>query len=102
MDGAILGLIGGIAGSLIGIAGGAYGTYRSITGTRTPPERRFMVRLSVAFWAAAVLLIGLPLALATAHVIPMWAYWIPWLVFMSALARVIRWANRRQMQLRNS
>jgi len=95
-----IGLIGGIAGSVIGLAGGIVGTYFSIKNTKTPAERRFVVQVAVATWAALILLLGLPLALSLAHVIPQWAYWITFGLFFVLLGPGINWMNKRQRELR--
>jgi len=94
------GLIGGIAGSAIGIGGGIVGTYFSIKNTKTPAERRFVVQVAIATWAALILLLGLPLALSLAHVIPQWAYWITFCLFFVLLGPGINWMNKRQRKLR--
>jgi len=95
-----IGLIGGIAGSVIGIGGGIVGTYFSIKNTNTPAERRFVVQVAVATWAALILLLGLPLALSLAHIIPQRAYWITFCLFFVLLGPGICWMNRRQSELR--
>ncbi len=99
MDGATLGIIGGVAGATIGIAGGAFGTWASIRATRTPRERRFVVRVSIVLWATLGLLLGAPLALALLGVMPLWLIWVPMTVVSVALGPFIRWANRRQAEL---
>ena len=53
------GLVGGIIGGILGFAGGAVGTYFSITNTKGPIERAFMVRASIIIWVAILLFIGL-------------------------------------------
>jgi zinc transporter ZupT len=46
---------GAILGSALGIFGGVFGTWASIRNTRTPAERRFMIRCSLVVWAGVML-----------------------------------------------
>ena len=100
MDSIMLAKLGGTAGVVIGLLGGAVGTYFSIKNTQTPAERRFMIAASIVLWVAGLLLIALPMVLAFSGVIPRWSPWIPFAVFFIALGPMIRWANRRQSELR--
>lgn len=100
MDGATIGIIGGVAGALIGVAGGVVGTWASVHTTRTPEERRFVVRVSTILWAALIVLLGVPLALVLLGVLPLWLTWVPMTVAFIALGPFIRWANARQATLR--
>lgn len=100
MDGATIGIIGGVAGALVGLAGGLVGTWASIHATRTQEERRFVWRVSVALWAALGVLLGVPLALVLLGVVPAWLTWVPMTVVFIALGPFIRWANARQAILR--
>lgn len=100
MDGATMGIIGGLAGAVIGVAGGAVGTWASVRGTRTVPERRFVIRVSVVLWAALSLLTGVPLGLALLGLMPLWLLWVPTTAALVALGPFIRWANARQAALR--
>jgi hypothetical protein len=59
------GAAGALAGSLLGIAGAVLGARASITNTRSPRERAFMVRMT---WIAGALCLGL-LALEAAAVL---------------------------------
>ena len=100
MDGATIGVIGGVAGALVGLAGGAFGTWASVHATRTPEERRFVIRVAVVLWAALGVLLGVPLALVLLGVVPVWLTWVPMTVAFIALGPFIRWANARQATLR--
>lgn len=87
-------------GVLGGLAGGIYGTYCSIQNTKTPAERSFVLRYSIAVWLAVLLLIVLPLVLRFAGLIDMWLSWAAWALFFLLLVPSIFWANRRQAALR--
>ena len=100
MDGATIGIIGGVAGAVIGTAGGVAGTWASVRATRSPQERRFVVRVSVVLWVALGLLVGFPIVLVLLGLMPLWLSWIPMTVAFIALGPFIRWANARQTALR--
>ena len=100
MDGATIGVIGGVAGALVGLAGGAFGTWASVRTTRTPEERRFVIRVAVVLWVALGVLLGIPLALVLLGVLPVWLTWVPMTAAFIALGPCIRWANARQATLR--
>jgi RNA polymerase sigma factor (sigma-70 family) len=105
------GFAGGLAGSLLGVAGGVLGAWASITNTRSPRERQFMVRMT---WVAVALCLGLlvlegaaVLALARvaaggplspdtvlATILTLFA------VGGVAVFSLILWSNRRQRQIR--
>ena len=88
------GLVGGLLGGLGGLVGGAIGTYFSIKNTSGPRERQFMVRVSVIAWVViTAFLVGL-------FLLPKPYAWFPWLPYSIALVLGIRWANRRQAQIR--
>jgi len=100
MEPGAIGLIGGIGGSVIGLMGGAAGRYFSIRNTKTPAERAFMVKVSVAAWLGLCILVILPLALSMSGIIPRWAYWACFALCFVLLGPGIRWANKRQAELR--
>ena len=90
------GVVGAILGPILGLLGGVFGSWCSIRNTHSPRERRFMVRMTVLLWTLLTALIGVPLALALAGLIPKWVYWSCWGVFFVGLLPLIVWANRRQ------
>jgi hypothetical protein len=92
----------GILGAVLGLGGGIFGTYCSIKNTKTPAEKRFMIRYGVAGWLALVLLVFVPLALRFSGVIPAWLEWALFALFFVLLLPSIRWANRRQAALRQA
>ena len=100
MNQSMMGLVGSIVGSAIGILGGLIGTYFSIKNTKTPAERRFMVKMGIGIWVALLLLIGLPLVLALVGAIPKWLYWTMVAVFFILLVPTILWGNKHQAALR--
>jgi len=69
------GLSGAVLGPLVGLLGGIFGLWMSIKHTKSPRERRFMVKTGIVAWSLLLLLIGLPLVLALTGVIPKWSYW---------------------------
>ena len=98
MNPGTIGLIGGVGGTVIGIMGGVIGSYFSIKNTTTPAERSLMVRFVIALWTAVVVLIGVPLALSIAGIIPRWTYWACFALFFVVLGPAIWWVNRRQAE----
>jgi len=100
MDPRTIALIGGIGGAVIGLLGGLLGTYFGIKYTKTPAERSFMIKASIAMWAGIIVLVGIPLALALAQLIPQWVYWICFIVFFVLLGPAIYYSNKRQSELR--
>ena len=100
MNPGTIGLIGGVCGTVIGIIGGIIGSCFSIKNTTTPAERSLMVKCVVAVWAAVVGLIGVPLALSIAGIIPRWAYWAFFASFFVVMGPAVYWVNRRQAELR--
>jgi RNA polymerase sigma factor (sigma-70 family) len=101
------GLGGALAGTAVGVMGGLIGAWASIRSTRSPRERRFMVRVAILFFALAsgvAALLAMALAsLATDVAAP--ASRSPWvLAGIAALVaaeaalviRAVVWVNRRQ------
>ena len=87
-------VVAGLVGSAIGVLGGAIGTYFSITNTKSPEERRFMIHASLAVWLAVSLF------LAAVFLLPR-----PWidavrLLYVISLIFVIHYINRRQAAIR--
>lgn len=94
------GSIGAIIGPAVGLLGAGFGSYCGIKGTKTPAERRFVVRCAIAMWIAGSLLIGLPLLLSLIDIIPVWSYWMAFALFFILLVPAIFWMNKRQATLR--
>jgi hypothetical protein len=94
MDGATIGLIGGIGGTLIGVIGGIIGTYLSIKNARGPRERSFLISVAVTVWVA------LAAFLATLVLIPAPYRFFLWLPWIGLLVWGVRVWNRRQAQIR--
>jgi len=74
-----IGLIGGIIGGVIGFGGGVVGTYFSITNTKGPLERAFMVKASAFVWVAIMVFILLLLILPKPY---SYLMWIPYGIFL--------------------
>ena len=86
----------GLIGGFIGILGGVVGTYFSIHSTKTPVERRFMVRAAIWTW------LGVSAFLAALFLIPVPWRWLAWLPYAIILPFAIRHMNRRQNAIRES
>ncbi|MDT8389399.1 MAG: hypothetical protein RRC34_02710 [Lentisphaeria bacterium] len=93
-NGAMWGLIGGIAGGVLGLAGGIIGTYFSIKNTNGPLERSFMIKLAVVCWIGILIFFGLLLGLPSPY---RYLMWIPYSVF---LPLVIIFGNRKQQVIK--
>lgn len=87
-------MIGGIIGGIIGILGGLAGTYCSVRNTKTPAERRFVIRMAVMCWA------GITLFLLALFLLPVSIRWVLWTVYPLFLIPWIIYMNRRQAELR--
>ncbi len=94
MDGATLGLIGGIGGALIGLIGGAIGTYASIRNAQGPRERSFLISVAVTVWLA------LGAFVASVFLIPAPYRFFLWLPWIGLLVWGVRVWNQRQAQIR--
>jgi len=93
------GLSGAVLGPILGLLGGILGTWCGIRNTSSPRERRFMIRMALLVWLLLFTLIGLPLTLALARLIPMWAHWSCFAVFFVVLLPLILWGNARQRRI---
>jgi len=93
------GLAGAILGSILGLLGGIFGVWRSIKNTKSSGERRFMIRLTVLFWVMLFVLIGVPLTLTLAGIVPKWFYWGCFAAFFVLLMPLIFWGNAHQQKI---
>jgi len=93
------GLSGAVLGPIVGILGGIFGAWCSIKNTRSPRERRFVIRMTLLVWVLLCGLIGVPLVLMLTKVVPPWFYWTCFTVFFCILVPMIVWGNRRQQQI---
>jgi len=101
MDGATLGLIGGIAGTLIGIAGAVVGCRASYRAASNDAQRAFLRRTYLWFGLGGVVFIALIFA-TSAHLLPRWVYWATMVAILVPLGPGIRWMNRRLAELERS
>ena len=88
------GLIGGIVGGIIGTAGGLLGTYFSIKNTKSPRERAFVIKASIACWIfVLVFVFGMCLTpgLYKLFLIPIY--------FVGLVACILLW-NKKQVRIR--
>jgi RNA polymerase sigma factor (sigma-70 family) len=90
---------GAILGPILGLLGGMLGTWFSIRNTNSPRERRFTIRMALLVWLLLFVLVGLPLTLALAGLIPKWAYWSCFAVFFVILLPLIFWSNAHQRRI---
>jgi len=97
--GAAAGVAGGILGAVVGLGGAILGTRAGIVNTKSPRERRFMIRMSLWLWGAMAVLMAM-MGLAKAGVIAHWVFWTCMGCFFVLLGPVIVWANRRQRRIR--
>ncbi len=93
------GLSGAVLGPILGLLGGIFGAWCSIKNTRSPRERRFMIRMTALLWVLLCGLIGVPLVLMLTKVVPPWFYWTCFTAFFCILIPLIVWGNRRQQQI---
>ena len=93
------GLSGAVLGPILGLLGGIVGAWCSIRNTRSPRERRFVIRMIVLLWLLLCGLIGAPLVLMFTGIVPGWFYWTCFTVFFCTLMPLIVWGNRRQRQI---
>jgi RNA polymerase sigma factor (sigma-70 family) len=96
------GLAGGLAGSLVGLGGAVLGARASIVNTRSPRERRFMVRM--VWVVAAFCLVSLGVQGAVALLAPALFRSIAWhagvgLVETGLIVWLVLSINRRQRQI---
>ena len=86
------GLTGAILGPILGLPGGLLGAWWSSKFNGSPRERRFMIRLTIIWWLLFLALIGLPLTLVLAGLIPIWALRLCLAVFFILLLALILWS----------
>jgi len=98
MDGATMGLIGGIAGTLIGIAGAVYGCRSSYRNAEDGAQRAFLRRVYLWGGLAAVVFLALIAATSTGF-LPRWVYWLTMAAALLPLPFEARWINRRLAEL---
>ncbi len=93
------GLTGAIVGSILGLLGGIFGAWCSIKNTKSPGERRFMIGMTVLFCAMLFVLMGLPLTLTLAGIVPKWFFWGCFAAFFVFLMPFIFWGNAHQQKI---
>lgn len=92
-DGAMIGIIGGIAGALLGISGGLVGTYFGIRNTAGPRSKRFLIRVSIIAWIFVALFLTVLLLMPADYKV---FAWIPYAII---LALGIIYINKRLNKL---
>jgi len=96
------GLSGAILGPILGgLPGGILGAWWSTKFNGSPRERRFMIRLAIIWWLLFFALVGLPLTLVLAGLIPVWALGLCLAMFFILFLALILWsiAGPRRIQI---
>jgi RNA polymerase sigma factor (sigma-70 family) len=93
------GLSGAILGPILGLLGGILGAWCGIRNTKSFRERRFMVRMVLLVCVLFFVLVGLPLTLTLAGLIPPWAYWSCLGVLFVILVPLIFWSYAHQQRI---
>jgi RNA polymerase sigma factor (sigma-70 family) len=90
---------GALLGPLLGMLGGLLGSWASIRNTRSPRERRFVIRMSILMGLLVVALVYLPLLLVFTGLMPKWSYWVFFAAFFALLGPLIVLSNAHQRQI---
>jgi RNA polymerase sigma factor (sigma-70 family) len=95
------GLTGVILGPILALSGGVFGAWLSFKNPDSSRQRRFRVRLFITWWLLFFALLGLPLMLFHAGLIPMWALGLCLAVYSILLLALILWtkAGQRRIQI---
>ena len=72
----------------------------SFTMTKTAVERALAIKVSIVILAVETVLVGLPSALVSVHLIPGWVEWATLALFILCLVPIYVWGNRRWAELR--
>jgi len=93
------GISGAILGPILGLLGGIFGSWCSIRNTHSARERRFMIRMTVMVWGLILVLLGVPLTLTLAGLVPRWTVFVGQGVFFVFLVPLILWGNAHQRNI---
>lgn len=93
------GFSGAVLGPILGLLGGVLGSWCGIKNTNSPRERRFMIRMTVLLWLLLFALVGLPLTMVLAGMVPPWICWSCLGMFFVLLLPLIFWGNARQRRI---
>jgi RNA polymerase sigma factor (sigma-70 family) len=95
-NGAILGPILGILGAVLGIL-----CDKKDNCSPSPRERRFVIRMVIFSWLLALVVIGVPVSLASVGLVPPWMAWLGPALYCVLLVPLIHWgiARRRRLQM---
>lgn len=91
-------LSGAILAPILGFLGGLFGVWFSIK-TDSPRERRLMIRVAIMWWVLFLMLIGLPLTLLHAGLIPVWGLGACLAAFFTLQLAVLIWDKARQRRI---
>ncbi len=95
-------ILGTILGPILGSFKGLFDAWCIIKNTGSPRERRLLVGGTFLVCVAPVALIGTPMALFRAGVIPEWSYWVCFAGFFVFVGTLIYWVRTRQKQIQVS
>jgi RNA polymerase sigma factor (sigma-70 family) len=93
------GLSGAILCPILGLLGGLLGAWCGIRNTKSPRERRFMIWVTIFTELLIFAVLGLPLTLALAGLVPPWVCWLCAVVFLVILWPLIFWSNAHQRRI---
>jgi len=94
------GVGGAVLGPILGLLGGILGSWCSIKNTHSPRERRFMIGMTVMAWGMIFVLLGMPLTLTLAGLVPTWSVFVGQGVFFIFLVPLVLWADAHQRNIR--
>ena len=98
MDGATLGIVGGIAGAVIGSICAFWGARASYRAATNDAQRRFYRQLFVWLVPIVILFVGL-ITLTSMGLLPRWVYLTTMGAWFGAMGPLIMWINRRLKEL---
>ncbi len=95
------GLTGAILAPILGLPAAIFGAWFSFKRPDSPGQRRFRIRLFIIWWLLLLAVLGLPLTLFYAGLVPVWALGLCLVVYAVLLSALIVWAKvgRRRMRL---
>jgi NhaP-type Na+/H+ or K+/H+ antiporter len=98
MDGATLGLIGGVVGTVLGCFGGYLGARASYKAAVNEGQRRFYRRIFSLLLPLIIAFLAI-VWLAAAGILPYWVYIVAMIAWFAPLGPAIFWTNRRLQEL---
>jgi RNA polymerase sigma factor (sigma-70 family) len=87
------GLMGVILGPILALFGGIFGAWVSFKKPDSPRQRRFRIRLFIAWWLLFFAVLGLPLTLFSGGFIPAWIMGLCLVLYVILLLAGVLWAK---------